>query len=1161
MSAFERPSDERDNAEFAAHELSSRDSDEAATCSLFTGKVRLVPLRYGIVEELEPDKSMPYSLRARPLGIRLLRNGYLYVLDGESNELHEYEYRDQGNTLKGHNGGKLEYETDRTLYVCFSEVEWTAAKRTQVQESEEDRDAFMQAINLASANPVTGGGRHLITTAQAEEWVAEFAEDAELEVPEEGYEHEAEPYLWENDHYYHKTRLGKLLAQHEVEDCDECLCLIARDDIGVMRDLAQFQDEVVGWIEQWATENEGRTERDYMLACYIESLSQLNEASLDDMRQVFNDPAVQAMWDEVAAMEEPRQSEARQALLDFLNQESNTGSLPQPSDPDLPEDLKDRLYEIRLEADRANWRTIADQLNSEVHRYYVEESLGDSLGSDFVERHGEALLSVKQGHNERLKALLKGSKIGERGINDLIDRGRMDDFLAEQRPRLQRWNALLDTISDDRADMLCNTRFHNAAWYFDAQDDVQALEAFKVQYGCLKDICRSDEVTERIAGWLEEAPHYDRPLFHTLPLVDQNDFIGQYSSIANAGYGTLLKLDDLRSELMSLEAGRLPAIDTLLENTQVIADSAHQTLGPAISRGIAHVMDEFYQSIDRHSMPDIEELFRRLPKALPARILDAAQRTGATFVVASHEELVNFRRTVQRVLALREELDTIRKRRNEVKKTAGHRSPEAKDLLNEFKRLRHELQTVHEPALAKAISPIEELPENSVRIAGAKPGRIGLTAIFSAAQQAEVGRLISNVRQGIAVAPRVSLAGDGLGLLVFAAQLSTLAETFRQYQNLRGTDEALTVIDLAKVFAATGSAGFLAAQAIMDTALGARAKALAGDFNVPGAQSVSASLGRLHVFLGGFTYFFGSFAAYSSFSNRHGTWQEAVRSGNRNAQSAAMASTIGAGGMLGANVYGLTHTLHTGYSVVFRGAEWAAAGTRLGTVFWRFNLAGGLFSILELGGSWLTNYYSISRHDEWLLSTPWSQDASKAGNDTLEAYQARLQEIAQAPKINVTIEEADSWWKRRVSGPISVDFKLVFPISLQDLTAPFGGKAPVRLSLGAYQVHPEDGGRDYRPERWVTATDKIVESLSLADKAPLAFALPQPEPLNSISARPTHNVFAVRLEVLGRDGQYQANDYHIYVSPSGGSGDYTPSDVAIRGQEAPWQHIDPLLFI
>lgn len=1156
MSAFERPADDRDNAALAAHELSCRDNEEGATCPLIEGKVQLLPLRYGMVETLASGVATPYELSARPLGIRLVRNGYLYVLDGATNELEEYQFSGEGSSVSG----KLEYETNRTLYVCFSEVEWTETKRAQVQESEEDRDAFMQAVNLEGANPLSGGGEHLITTAQAEEWVAEFAEDAELEMPEEGYEHEALPYLWENEPYYHKTRLGKLLAQHEVEDRDECLCLIVRDDIGVMRDLAQFQDEVVGWVEQWATENEGRTERDYMLACYIESLSQLQEATLDDMRAVSEDPDVQAMLDEVEAMEEPRQSEVRQVLLDFLNQDSNTGRLPQPTDSDLPDALKDRFYKIRLEADRTNYQAINERLHREVRRYYVEESLSESLGGDFVDRHGEALHSMKQEHNERIKALLKGNSIGQRGINDLIERERMDDFLAKQRPRLQRWNTLLDAISDDRADMLFNTRFHNAAWYFDAQVDEQVLEGFKAQYGCLKDICRNDEVTERIADWLEGAPHYDRPLFHTLPLADQNDFIGQYSTIANAGYGTLLKLDDLRSELTSLESGQLPAVDALPENTQVIADSAHQTLGPAISRGIAKVMEEVYQGIDRQSMPDLEALFRRLPKALPARILDAAQRTGASFVVASRQELESFRRTMQRVLALREELDTTRRRRNQVKATAGHRSPEAQRLLNEFKRLRQELQTVHEPALARALSPIEELPEDSVRIAGAAPGRAALTLVLPAAQQTEVGSLIRNFRQGVAAAPRANLAGDGLGLLVFAAQFSVLYNATKVLVEnyLNGGERDWTPV--LKSFVATGSAGFLAAQGIMDTALSARANVLANALEVPGAQGVSAALGRLHVFLGGFTYFFGSFATYSSFSNRHGTWQEAVRSGNRSAQSAAMASMVGAGGMLGANAYGLTNTLRTGFSVAFRGVEWAAAGTRLGAVFWRFNLAGGLFSILELGGSWLYNHFSISRHDEWLLSTPWSQDASKTGNDSLEAYQARLQEIAQAPKVNVSIEEADSWWRRQISGPKSVDFKLSLPISLQDLTAPFGGKAPMRLFLSGYQVQPEDGGRDYRPERWVTATDKIVESLTLADKAPLAFALPRPDPLNSISARPTHTVFAIRLEMLGSDGQYQANDYHIYVSPSGGGGEYTPSDVAIRGEEASWQHIDPLLF-
>lgn len=1156
MAAFERPADDRNDASLAAYEMSSRGSEEGATCPLLGGKVQLLPLRYGLVEELEPGVAMPYSLTARPLGIRLLRNGYLYVLDGETLQLDEYEFRDFGDTITG---GKLEYETDRTLYVCFSEVEWTAAKRAQVTESEEDRDAFMQAVDLSGANPVNGGGQHLITTAQAEEWVAEFAEDAQLEVPEEGYEHEARPYHWENEPYYHKSRLGKLLKQHGVEDRCEALCLIVRDDIGVMRDLAQFQDEVVDWVEEWATENEGRTERDYLLACYIESLSQLKGASLDDLRQVSEDPAVQAMWDDVAAMEEPRQGEVRETLLDFLNRDSNTGELPQPYDPDLPAELKERLQEIRGEANRSNAYEIASRLQEEVRRYYVEESLSESLGRDFVERHGDALLAMKQQHNERLRALLEGSSIGERGINELIDRERMDAFLAEQRPRLQRWNATLDALSADRADMLCSNRFHTAAWYFDAQNADQVHEGFKAQYGCLKDICRSDEATERAADWLEEVPHYDRPLFHTLPLADQSDFIGQFSTIANAGYGAVLKAEDLWSELDSIESGQLPAVDQLPEDTRVIAESAHQPLAPAISRGIAQVMDEFHQSINRDTVPDLEELFRRLPKVLPARILDAAHRTGASFVVASREELASFQRTMQRVLALREELSAIRRRRNTVKATAGHRSPEAQSLLEEFKRLRQELQTVHEPELARALSPVEELPDDAIRIAGAAPGRAGLTLVLPAAQQAEVGGLIRNIRQGVAAAPKANLVGDGLGLLVFAAQLSTLVETFSQYRVRRGTDQAVTLRDLGKVVVATSSAGFLAAQGIMDTALSARSKALVNALDVSGAQGVSAALGKLHIFLGGFTYLFGSIASYSSLSNRYGTWQEAVRSGKNSAQGAAMASMVGAGGMLGANAYGLTHTLHTGFSVAFRGVEWATAGARLGSVFWRFNLAGALFSVLELGGSWLYNHYSTSRHDEWLLSTPWSQDAGQARDDSLQTYQSRLQAIAQAPRLNVSIEEFESWWKNRLEGPKSVDFYFSLPsIGSQDLIAPFGGKPATILSLACYQVRSNAGPGPR--EFWYPATSQVDRQLALEDQAPLTLGFPRPEPVGEGDWRYHDTVMAIRVERLGSDGRYQPSDYHIRFSRAGGEGVYTPSDIDILGEPAAWQEIDPLLL-
>lgn len=1156
MAAFERPADDRNDASLAAYEMSSRGSEEGATCPLLGGKVQLLPLRYGLVEELEPGVAMPYSLTARPLGIRLLRNGYLYVLDGETLQLDEYEFRDFGDTISG---GKLEYETDRTLYVCFSEVQWTTAKRAQVTESEADRDAFMQAVDLSGASPVSGGGQHLITTAQAEEWVAEFAEDAQLEVPEEGYEHEAQPYLWENEPYYHKTRLGKLLKQHGVEDRDEALCLIVRDDIGVMRDLAQFQDEVVGWVETWATENEGRTERDYLLGCYIESLSQLQDASLEDLRKVSEDPAVQAMWDDVAAMEEPRQSQVRQSLLDFLNRDSNTGELPHSYDPDLPEDLKRRLQEMRSEADRANARDIGYRLQEEVRRYYVEDSLSDSLGRDFVDQHSDALLAMKQQLNERLRALLEGSQIGERGINDLINRERMDAFLDEQRPRLQRWNASLDKLSDDRADMLCSNRFHTAAWYFDAQDQQQIEEGFKAQYGCLKDICRNDDATERVADWLEEVPHYDRPLFHTLSLADQSDLIGQYESITNAGYGVLTKLKELLGKRDSIEQDMLPAVDQLSDDGQAIADSAHQAFAPAISRGISQVMKEFYEGVNRQTVPDLDELFRRMPKALPARILDAANRTGASFVVASREELDDFRRTMQRVLTLREEMSRVRKRRGIVKANAGHSSPEAKSLRDQFNRLREELQTVHEPKLALALSPIEELPEDGVRLAGAAPGRAGMTLVMPAAQQAEVSGLMRNLRQGIASTPSASLAGDGMGLLIFATQFSIFVQSVKDLYSQINSDESVDYWAFVNSIISTGSAGFSAAQGVMDTALSSRLNALNNALQVSSAQGVAVSLGRLHMFLGGFTYAFGLAASYVSLNSRHETWQEAVRSGDRTAQSAAMASMVGAGGMLGSNVYGLANTLHAGFSVAFRGVSWAAAGGRLASVFWRFNLAGALFTVLELGGSWFHNYFSTSRHDDWLLSTPWSQDVDQARDEDFETYQARLRDIAQAPKITVSADEYDSWWKNRLEGPRSVDFELILPsVRRQDLIAPFGGKPPCTLSLACYQVRANTGPGPR--EFWSPASEWLDDQPELKEEQPVTLRFPRPDPVGEVRRRSYDTVMVIRVERLGSDGRYQPSEHHIRYSRAGGEGAYTPSDIDILGEPAAWQEIDLLLL-
>nr|WP_298378754.1 hypothetical protein [uncultured Halomonas sp.] len=83
----------------------------------------------------------------------------------------------------------------------------------------------------------------------------------------------------------------------------------------------------------------------------------------------------------------------------------------------------------------------------------------------------------------------------------------------------------------------------------------------------------------------------------------------------------------------------------------------------------------------------------------------------------------------------------------------------------------------------------------------------------------------------------------------------------------------------------------------------------------------------------------------------------------------------------------------------------------------------------------------------------------------------------------------------------------------------------------------------------------------MAEESPLVLRFALPEPASTPYGRRTREVvITVRMDVLNNQGQYRHHDYHIRVAPSGGEGDYTPSEVAIRGRAAPWHLIDPLLL-
>jgi hypothetical protein len=264
---------------------------------------------------------------------------------------------------------------------------------------------------------------------------------------------------------------------------------------------------------------------------------------------------------------------------------------------------------------------------------------------------------------------------------------------------------------------------------------------------------------------------------------------------------------------------------------------------------------------------------------------------------------------------------------------------------------------------------------------------------------------------------------------------------------------------------------------------------------------------------------------------------------------------VGAAGMVGSNAYGLIHTGRAGIDVL-RGASWATAGTRLSTVFFRFNLFGAAFTLLELGGSWWYNHHNISRHDAWLLSTPWSNDPEQRQAQPLASYQERLQAIAQSPIAQVSHQGHGSWLRDVFNAPKAINITLSLPsLSEGELQAPLGGQSPVRLAVAAYQLNTT-GGR-VRRVSWQPVSEWVFDSMQLLQTAPLKLQLAPPPATEGVAI--TELLLALRIETRNAQGQYQAIHHMIRLQPDN-EDTYLTSEQTPRGAQAPWLTLDPLLL-
>ncbi|VVN71635.1 hypothetical protein PS684_05814 [Pseudomonas fluorescens] len=643
-------------------------------------------------------------------------------------------------------------------------------------------------------------------------------------------------------------------------------------------------------------------------------------------------------------------------------------------------------------------------------------------------------------------------------------------------------------------------------------------------------------------SYLEEHPELTRTLFYTLPLRLQLEQSGQYSTLFNALMATFNNLPDWLAKLRKIEHPQLPALDDLPEHSRTVAAAVQDTYSPALNLGLNRVLEGF--DLSGEKIPDLDELFQRLPKALRLRLFDAAKTSGVTFTVASPAEQAALQTAIKEVLREREYLKTLNRERNQLthnKNRQGHKTARAVELQEEIVRVRAQL-TLFEGRLAAALSPIEELPDRSARLYGATPARAGVTVVFPPAQQGELRSLLGNIRLGVSgVSPGSLVKTEGMGLVVLLVQVVNLVGVFREVRRQARNERVWK--PFAEAVAATGAAGFTAAQSLADTALKARSTSLVAGLQLHALQNVHVQMGKLHIGLGFISYSFGLVSSAVSLKKQQQNWQQAIRSGNQSAQDAAALATLGAGGVVTVNAYGLSHTVHATFTVLTapnksaRTAAWAAAGTRLSSVFFRFNLAGALFTVLELSGTWLYNRYNLSAHDKWLKITPWSRDAEMRGDHSLDDYQSYLAFLIHAPYAQLGPNPHDSWLKNLLFKAKPSDIHLVLPrLTLSDLLPPLGGKSKYRLGLGAHRISIPLHSRGAPRERKDVISDEVVSSVRIVESTTkgLVLCLQYPVDPNSefTPAKETLEL-AVCIQSVNGKGEWASRTRVIHLDPRG----------------------------
>lgn len=1024
-------------------DLSRSDAKSAlGVCPLRRTKVQLLPLRYGLVERLDPAVAlaMPYQLASRPLGIRLLRDGWLYVIDNSSGYLHEYRVQNgevtqfvwQGTEVnqdqrQGMDTQKaLLFSRLATLHIAYSEVQWTAYKCSKMIGSRDERDHFMQVVDLSQADCLKGG-QHLLTAVQAKQWLAEVSETASSETAIEGmHSQENQDYSWEDQPLFKKTHMAavkrQMLAAYEYDH----LYLVFNDTLGVMRDLAQEQDTVVDWIDEWVAKE--KQELKYLVGSYIETLIVLNDQS------AANAGVSNKLFEKTTEQQ-------REAIYDYLNARNTARGVPLNKVPTA--DYTNREFGAEKHA--------AQQLakdKQQAMQIALGEPLHEALKDDI-----EAL----QDHGD---AALLGRGLGSRGIYDLVRHEEMFAYLEAERVHIKRWTARLDRITQDRTWLFTHGELHRSLWYFDPQREDQLHAALVAEYNCVRDLCRTDESLEAVGEYLHAHPYYILPAFGS-----RLDW-----AFINSKAGDVIKLlDDKRNaqENIATAQGRLVEVQTLLGrhwanslalspqamlNSQLVQAAYSPAAALRTEQWLVKLQNDLNSPTLRAQLSEYNTYSNRAHRLAG---LIALEHEGATLRVASEQDIHQFNTRIANLHVLLKNEDTYKHNAKVSRRDSNRRmlSDEQRQIARYEADRFHQL---HMNAKKERWELVKKIQRSLTVTASESAGFIGVKFKLDPQQQAylndEMDRLRSGIKGGYGEgrAGITAFKGGLLPLALMFWQTKTLEVAWGEWDKLDNPSISDRVIILGATMGAISSA--------LSVYQGVHISIIAKAFSVVQLRSNNANgmllavkIGRLGLGLGALISPLAFMGAIGASLNNFNKWIGAIRTGNGGEKVGALIGLAGDSGNTVVTGMGAIKALSElrlvlaslGSGVKAFNTAWVSGGARYLVYSAKFTPWMLGFTVLSVGGEVIYNYNNLDDYQRWLINCCWGV------NQKAWSWPEHAQSLAEATLLPVITDKGIVQSEDKLDSSRVLIFK--FPgVNVQHL-----GECPIFLTA---QLWRDRGG-------------------------------------------------------------------------------------------------------